>query len=72
MGTPQVEGGDAHGGPRAGLGLAADQRDVHSYTSPKTGLTTEWAEGPDGVEEAYADHVHFHRNGDYPPEPPAP
>ncbi|MEO3804970.1 hypothetical protein [Nonomuraea sp. B1E8] len=72
MGTPQAEGGDAHGDPRAGLGLSAEQRDVHSYTSPKTGLTTEWTEDPANVEEAYADHIHFHRNGDYPAEPPAP
>jgi hypothetical protein len=70
MGKPEDEGVDAHGDPRPGLGLSAEHRP--KVVVATRGGTSEVDSRPDNVEEAYADHVHFHRNGDYPAEPPAP
>ncbi|NBF00536.1 hypothetical protein FE391_46775 [Nonomuraea sp. KC401] len=72
MGTPQAEGGDAHGDPRPGLGLSVEQRPTLVRTYEGNGSGEEYDYDPDNVEEAYSDHIHFHRNGDYPAEPPAP
>ncbi|TDC83179.1 hypothetical protein E1292_50010 [Nonomuraea deserti] len=72
MGTPQAEGGDAHGNPRPGLGLSVEQRPQVVRTYEGGGVGKEYDYDPDTIEESYSDHIHFHRNGDYPAEPPAP
>ncbi|MBF8193179.1 hypothetical protein ITP53_47430 [Nonomuraea sp. K274] len=71
MTTPQAEGGDANGVPRPGLGLSVAQRPeiARSYEGGFGGQEKDY--DPDNIEEAYADHVHRWRNGDYPPEAPA-
>ncbi|MEV4356554.1 hypothetical protein AB0L65_36285 [Nonomuraea sp. NPDC052116] len=70
MSTPEAEGGDAHGTPRPGLGLSVYQRPQINQTYEGGFSGTEYDFDPDNIEESYADHIHFHRNGDYPPEAP--
>jgi hypothetical protein len=71
--VPQAEGGDAHGNPRPGIGLSEAQRD-RTLVGDQYGAAPphEEPEAPENVDEAYADHIHNHRVGDYPPVGPPP
>ncbi|MEV0823086.1 hypothetical protein [Nonomuraea rubra] len=68
-GIPTAEGGDVHGNPRPGLGYAEEYRETETEIVGKDVVT-----GPKDptLEDAYAEHVHDHRNGGYPGTPPAP
>ncbi|GAA3534015.1 hypothetical protein GCM10022419_011710 [Nonomuraea rosea] len=70
---PVEEGGDAQGGPRAGLGLSVYARPQTTRTYEGGGSGEEYDFDPDNIEESYADHIVYHRVGDYPDvAPPAP
>ncbi|NJP95785.1 hypothetical protein HCN51_41220 [Nonomuraea sp. FMUSA5-5] len=62
-GIPTAEGGDASGKPRPGLGYSEEYREtVITYVRD---VPKEKPKDPT-VEDAYAQHVHDHRNGSYP------
>ncbi|MEV5324657.1 hypothetical protein AB0K67_10915 [Nonomuraea sp. NPDC052634] len=70
MTVPVAEGGDGNGAPRPGIGLSRLQRPTRTVGHEDAISSHEEHVGPRSVEDAYADHIHDHRNGDYPPEPP--
>ncbi|MFG1696183.1 hypothetical protein [Nonomuraea sp. NPDC049309] len=70
MTVPVAEGGDGNGDPRPGIGLSRLQRPTRTVGHEDAISSHEEYIGPRNVEDAYADHIHDHRNGDYPPEPP--
>ncbi|MET8866846.1 hypothetical protein ABZW11_28220 [Nonomuraea sp. NPDC004580] len=70
MTVPAAEGGDAHGNPRPGIGLSRLQRPTTTVGHEDAISSHDEHIEARGVEDAYADHIHDHRNGDYPPEPP--
>ncbi|MGR6922179.1 hypothetical protein ACU635_48695 [[Actinomadura] parvosata] len=72
--VPEVEGGDAHGNPRPGLGHSIETREKRIVAAEGdvagSEPTPQVDDTPNSVEDAYSDHIHSHRVGDYPPEPP--